>query len=159
MKESIFNILDHSNLLKTEIKNSNILDLYSGIGSFGIECISRSAKKVTFVEHSIDSAKILKENLIKLSILDKSEVYNGMVETFLSKKTNEKFNIFFLDPPFSDFNFIQNLELIKKNNYFEINNLIIIHREKKCEDNFQGCLEIISTKEYGRSKIIFGKFN
>ena len=41
VKESIFNILDHSNLLKTELKNSNILDLYSGIGSFGIECISR----------------------------------------------------------------------------------------------------------------------
>ena len=77
VKESIFNILDHSNLLKTEIKNSNILDLYSGIGSFGIECISRLAKKVTFVERDIGSAKILKENLIKLSILNKSKVYNN----------------------------------------------------------------------------------
>ena len=45
VKENIFNILHHSNLLNIEIKGSNVLDLYSGIGSFGIECISRGAKK------------------------------------------------------------------------------------------------------------------
>ena len=39
VKESVFNILKHSNLVKTKIENSNVLDLYSGIGSFGIECI------------------------------------------------------------------------------------------------------------------------
>ncbi len=36
VKESIFNIIVHSNLLTVKIKNSNILDLYSGIGSFGL---------------------------------------------------------------------------------------------------------------------------
>ena len=46
VKESIFNVLMHSNLIKTKIENSNILDLYSGIGSFGIEAISRNAKKI-----------------------------------------------------------------------------------------------------------------
>ena len=46
VKENIFNILKHSNLIKTKIENSNILDLYSGVGSFGIECISRGAKKL-----------------------------------------------------------------------------------------------------------------
>ena len=46
VKENIFNILAHSNLFLTRIKGSNVLDLYSGIGSFGLECISRGAKKV-----------------------------------------------------------------------------------------------------------------
>ena len=44
VKENIFNIIAHSNLLNINLKNSNILDLYSGIGSFGLECISRGAK-------------------------------------------------------------------------------------------------------------------
>jgi len=158
VKESIFNILDHSNLLKTEIKNSNILDLYSGIGSFGIECISRSAKKVTFVEHNISSAKILKENLVKLSILDKSKVYNETAETFLSKKTNEKFNIFFLDPPFADNHFLNNLKLIRSHRIFNKNHLVIIHREIKSNDELSSILEITQTKNYGRSKILFGFF-
>ena len=50
VKESIFNIIAHSNLLNINLKKSNILDLYSGIGSFGLECISRGANKIIFVE-------------------------------------------------------------------------------------------------------------
>ena len=65
VKESIFNIIEHSNYIKTVIKNSNILDLYSGVGYFGIECISRGSKCVTFVEQDQLAAKILKDNLNK----------------------------------------------------------------------------------------------
>ena len=50
-KESIFNIIEHSKKFKVELKNSIILDLFSGTGSFGIECLSRNAKKVIFVEN------------------------------------------------------------------------------------------------------------
>ena len=48
VKESIFNILTHSKLLNLKLEKSNILDLYSGFGSFGLECISRGASKVFF---------------------------------------------------------------------------------------------------------------
>ena len=48
-KESLFNIIEHSNLLDVKIEKSNILDLFSGVGSFGLECHSRGAKFITFV--------------------------------------------------------------------------------------------------------------
>ena len=60
VRESVFNILKHSNLIKVKIENSNILDLYSGIGSFGIESLSRYAEKVTFIEKDKDAFYILK---------------------------------------------------------------------------------------------------
>ena len=66
VKESIFNILSHSNEIDTKIKNSNVLDLYSGVGSFGLECLSRDAKEVTFIEKNNQISKILKNNLKKL---------------------------------------------------------------------------------------------
>ena len=50
VRESIFNLLTHSNKIILQLKNSNILDLYSGTGSFGLECLSREAKYVFFVE-------------------------------------------------------------------------------------------------------------
>ncbi len=50
VKENIFNIIAHSNLLDINLNKSNILDLYSGVGSFGLECVSRGADKVIFVE-------------------------------------------------------------------------------------------------------------
>ena len=51
VRESIFNILKHSNFIKPKIENSSVLDLYSGIGSFGIESLSRGAKGVVFIEN------------------------------------------------------------------------------------------------------------
>ena len=83
VRENIFNILTHSNLIQTKIENSNVLDLYSGIGSFGIECVSRAAAKVTFVEKNMQSFNILK-NLIELTIIDKAKIYNKDVETLCS---------------------------------------------------------------------------
>ena len=49
-KESIFNILKHSNKFRVNLEGAIVLDLFSGVGSFGIECLSRKAKKVFFVD-------------------------------------------------------------------------------------------------------------
>ena len=63
-KESIFNILHHSNKLSFNLKNSSVLDLFSGVGSFGIECLSREANHVTFVENYSDVLNLLKKTLL-----------------------------------------------------------------------------------------------
>ena len=65
-KESIFNIIHHSNKFKIFFNKANILDIFSGVGSFGIECLSRGAKKVIFIENYKDVLSILKTNLENL---------------------------------------------------------------------------------------------
>ena len=50
-KESIFNILTHAKYINFQIKDCKVLDLFSGIGSFGLECISRGSKFVFFLEN------------------------------------------------------------------------------------------------------------
>jgi len=157
VRENIFNIILHSNIIKTKIKNSNILDLYSGVGSFGIECISRGANKVVFIEQDKEAANILIDNINKLSINDKALIHISKIEKFLNRNIDEKFHLFFLDPPFLDFEFIKILQLIKKKKIFRKDHLVIIHRERKSKDKFENLLEIIEIKEYGRSKIIFGE--
>ena len=159
VKENIFNILIHSKFVRVKIEKCNVLDLYSGIGSFGIECISRGAKKVTFIEKDTISSNILKENLNKLMIFNKSKIYNEKIEKILNKNINEKFDIIFLDPPFKNLDFINNLKFIKSKKFYNDAHVVIIHRERKTEDDLNGYLKIIDTKEYGRSKIIFGFFN
>ena len=69
-KESIFNIIIHSNKLNLELKNSNVLDLFSGVGSFGLECLSRGSKNVTFVENYNNVLPILKKNILNLGYQD-----------------------------------------------------------------------------------------
>jgi len=158
VKENIFNILAHSKLIKIKLESSNILDLYSGVGSFGLECISRGAKKVTFIEKNNLASNVLKENLQKLSIINKSQILNGEVIKILNKNLDEKFNILFLDPPFAEKNFIDDLNLMKKLKLFHDEHIVIIHREKRSQDNLDKLINIIYLKEYGRSKIIFGLF-
>ena len=158
VRENIFNILKHSHSIKVKVENSNILDLYSGVGSFGIESLSRDAKKVTFVEQNVEASNILKENLVTLSLAKKGVIFNDKIEYILKQKIDEKFNIFFLDPPFADLTYLNVLGLIKKNKIFRSNHIVVIHREKKSEDNYKDLLKIIKTKQYSRSKIIFAEF-
>ena len=158
VRESIFNILSHSKKIKVNISNSEILDLYSGIGPFGIECVSRGAKKVTFIEQDFLATKSLKENLIKLSIINFTKVYFCRIEEILSKNIFDKFDVIFLDPPFKDSSFLDNLKTIKNKKLCNNKHILIIHRENKSKDNFNELLKIIDIKIYGRSKIIFAVF-
>ena len=158
VRENIFNILKHSNKIEITVNNAKILDLYSGIGSFGIECISRGAKNVTFVEKDQKIINILKKNLINFSITNQTQIFNQEI-----KKANNlfrsKYDIFFFDPPFKENNFIEVLQKLNKSKCFNNKHLVIIHREKNTHDKLNEILNILMIRQYGRSKIIFGKFN
>ena len=73
-KESIFNIISHSNKININFKNSNVLDLFSGVGSFGIECLSRGVKYVTFAENYNGVLNVLKKNVINLKGVDNYQI-------------------------------------------------------------------------------------
>ena len=155
-KESIFNIIDHSNLININLKNSNILDLFSGVGSFGLECLSRGASTVTFFENYINAVKILKLNISSLNInkkariIEKNVYHEGSLDSL-----NKKFEIIFIDPPFKEKKLNYLLKKIYKLKILEKNGLIIIHRHKKEEDKFPEEYKIIKEKIYGISKLFF----
>jgi len=174
VRENIFNILLHSKLVETNLINANILDLYSGFGSFGLEAISRGAKMVTFVEKDekateilknnlfklkiINKAKILKNNLFKLKIINKAKIFKKNVDEVLLSENLKKYDIYFFDPPYKDKNFLNVLLQLKKKLLSKKEVLIIIHREKRAVEKFDGVFKTFFEKIYGRSKIIFGKF-
>ena len=158
VKENIFNILKHSNLINLKIDEANILDLYSGIGSFGIECISRGAKKVTFIEQNKEAFTVLEKNLLKLSIMKDALIINDKIENCLNSTLLKHYDILFCDPPFSDHEFIKNLKTIAKKKICKKEHLVIIHRENDASKELKEILNILFFREYGRSKIIFGTF-
>ena len=96
VKESIFN------MLKGEIEGKKILDLFAGTGNLGIEAISRGAKKVTFVDFSAQSVKVIKKNLKSLSCLGYAEILKSDYRKAVQKlaQQGKKFDIIFADPPY-----------------------------------------------------------
>tara|TARA_Y100000996_G_C22441103_1_gene609821 strand:+ start:400 stop:960 length:561 start_codon:yes stop_codon:yes gene_type:complete len=155
-KESIFNILHHSNKLKTNIEESIILDLFSGVGSFGIECISRKAKKVFFVENYKKVLPVLKKNLNSLKSFKNFEIIEkDIYKDDLFNNFNLNFDIIFLDPPYQDNNIDKILIKIKNSKILNKKGIIILHRHKKDSEVFSKEFKIIEEKKYGISKIIF----
>ena len=106
MKVRIFDIL------REDIVNKDVLDLYAGAGSFGLEALSRGAKSCTFVEASKGADLIIKKNVAHTGFLPESTVIREKVEDFLYKNVTNRekgtlptpYDIVFLDPPYKLFN-------------------------------------------------------
>ena len=73
-KESIFNIIKHSNKFTINFSNSFILDLFCGVGSFGIECLSRGVQEVIFIENYSKVLPLLKKNLVSLNSIQNYKI-------------------------------------------------------------------------------------
>ena len=156
-KESIFNILNHSNKFDIQLENSNVLDLFSGVGSFGLECFSRGASNVTFVENYDNVLPILKKNISNLNYQEKSIIIENDIINNLNFKTFKKqFDVIFMDPPYKENKISSILNNIIKFKVLNINGIVIIHRHKKEKDQFPEKFNIIEEKTYGISKVIFG---
>ncbi len=155
-KESIFNIIIHSKKFNLNILDLNILDLFSGVGSFGIECLSRGANKVTFIENYAGVLSILKKNLLGLNSIKNYEIIEkDIYKDKLELDLKDKFDLIFLDPPYKDKNLIELFKKLEDLKILKSSALIILHRHKNEKDKLPSNFRIIEEKKYGISKIFF----
>lgn len=149
VKEAIFSMLANN------IYDANVLDLFSGSGSLGIECLSRGASSVVFNDLNNGAYKIINKNLEKIE--EKSIVYNLDYEVLLNKLSieNNSFDLIFLDPPY-DLMLLNNIiNLIDTFNLLNKNGIIICESNLKEEILLNDKYEIDKQKKYGNTKIVF----
>tara|TARA_Y100000591_G_scaffold196437_1_gene170043 strand:- start:18 stop:581 length:564 start_codon:yes stop_codon:yes gene_type:complete len=159
-KESIFNIIKHSNKLDFNLNNSNILDLFSGVGSFGLEALSRNANFVTFVENYLSVVKILRKNIQNLNLGQKTKVIEKDILSNLDfTELNQKYDLIFIDPPFKEKKIKHLILNIYRSEILSSSGIIIIHRNSKYDDVFPKELNILEKKTYGVSQIFFCNFD
>lgn len=90
VKESVFNILQF------DIEGRRVLDLFAGTGQLGIECLSRGAREVVFIDQSRDAVKIVKENLKACGFT--APVLQQDALSYLG--ACGRFDLIFVDPPY-----------------------------------------------------------
>lgn len=154
VKESLFNIIN------SYIMDSNVLDLFAGTGSLGIECLSRGAKGCTFVDISKDSIDIVKSNIKRARVEEDSFIINSDFKTAIDKlkMQNSKFDIVFMDPPYYKNMFIESIEKIDNSNLLNEEGIIVIEHDS--DDSFPeklGRLEKTRDKKYGNTTLTFYK--
>lgn len=140
VKESIFN------LIQFDIYGAKVLDLFSGTGAFGIECISRGAQHVVLIDSNPQAIKIIKENLANVD--GNFEVKNTDGITYL-KTCQQKFNLILLDPPYKTKLGTDAIDIIIQNNLLENLGIIVFETDKEHEFNFTNPNFEVNKKVYG----------
>ncbi len=95
------------------IENANVLDIFAGTGSYGIEAASRGAKKITLIENNANAYKALKSNIALVKKSVRAEMSAIFADCFKCSKilAEENFDIVFADPPYS---LLNNSDFCKK---------------------------------------------
>ena len=150
VKESIFAII------QGHIEDSIVLDLFSGSGNYGIEAISLGAKKVCFNDNNNEAVKVIKKNIEKFNILDKSIVYKLDYLKCLEILRNSKLklDLVFLDPPYKD-NVIDNiLKYLNENKLLNNDSYVIVELINDNLKDSYGTLKKYKNRKYGE-KIVY----
>ncbi len=149
IKEYIFQLLNDF------VLNANVLDLFAGSGSLGLEALSRGAEHVTFVDNSQASLRVLRRNIGRIKVEEPFSVIKKDVLKFL-QKNKQPFDLIFADPPFKWDEFDKLLPLIFKPENLTEYGLLVLESEKNHEIQWEGELyEKLRQKKFDRSIITF----
>lgn len=98
IKESLFNVLRHHDL----IDGRRVADVFSGVGSLGLETLSRGAQFATFVEQDPKIAAYLDKNILKAGFVAQSRVMrvNAFRVGAPVEPLGPKHDLVFVDPPY-----------------------------------------------------------
>jgi 16S rRNA (guanine966-N2)-methyltransferase len=150
VKQALFNILGE------RVGGAVFLDLFAGAGGIGIEALSRGAERVTFVDVSHDSLRVVMQNIEELGLGNRSEVVLLQAELFL-KKPSGPYDIVFLDPPYAD-NMRPLLELLAGAGVLMPDSIVITeHFKKQSSPGNAGCLTLYREARYGDTVLAFYK--
>ncbi|MCX7727172.1 MAG: 16S rRNA (guanine(966)-N(2))-methyltransferase RsmD [Chitinispirillaceae bacterium] len=108
-----------------DFTGQRVLDLFAGTGSFGLECLSRGAKWVDFVEFSNKAISVLIKNVEKLNCGELCHIHRRKVSAFLNS-TDNKWDTIFLDPPYNCNLINETISLVYERNLLFSDGILII---------------------------------
>ena len=153
-KEVIFNTL--SSILFTQEKNYkeiDILDIFCGTGSLGIEAISRGGRNIIFIDNSKKAINLTKRNCEKLNIKNVKILYYNFFEINLS--LIKQADVIFLDPPYKLNSPLEILRILLSKNLLKSNGILIFETSIKNElQNFKE-LRLLKKKKVSKSSYYF----
>ncbi len=146
VKEALFSSLS------PVIKDAYVLDAFSGSGALALEAISRGAFRAVLLENNKDAFNVCKKNIEKARVSDKTSLLFTDALSYI-KNTEEKFDIIFLDPPYSEGLYRE--FLIHAASKLKENGLIIAEYEEANTPQIPPSLSVIKQKKYGRCNLLY----
>lgn len=159
LRNSLFNIM------QSIIPEANVLNLFAGTGSLGIESLSRGARFCLFVENNRQCFDLIKKNLAQLGFDKQSEVVfsDGLKMMPRLQAQPYKFDIAFIDPPYRFFDQVSIRERLLKvldemagDKLLSRQGLVIIeHRSNQLLTIDLVNLKLVDRRKYGQTVLSF----
>ena len=145
VKEAIFS------MLFDKVTDAFVLDLFAGSGALGLEALSRGAGKSVFVDANPKACSVIKANIESAKMEGASLVVRSDAAEYLkkAKAENEKFDLIFLDPPYSKGLVEEALSLIEEYGILKENGLIICEFDSTEKPDIKS-FNLVKDKKYGR---------
>lgn len=145
-KEALFSSLG------SLVEGADVLDLFAGSGSIGIEALSRGANGAVFVELGRQAIVALRDNLASTGF-DNAAVINQTVGSYLDSP-GPAFDIIFCDPPWElSNNEVENLAAAAAGRAKDGAVLIVHRRSSDPELQVVGPWRLATQRRYGDGKI------
>jgi 16S rRNA (guanine966-N2)-methyltransferase len=142
--------------LGDEIRGVVALDLFAGVGLFGVEALSRGAAGVTFVERDDALVGHLEKNLKTLGLADAARVYCDDVLSYLSlTRPSTSYGVVFLDPPYGRGLAFRTVEMLAEWSGFDGRTLGIAKVFKKERFAAPASLSLLETRRVGDDNLHF----
>lgn len=155
VRESIFSMLLARGV---DFRAARVIDLFAGSGSLGIECLSRGALDVWFVEKAAKAAALIRKNIKDLGVgNDHAKVIAKDLFGVLAKKPDAPFDLIFIDPPYGKDMLVPSLEKALNNGWVADGALVLAEVEtaiKAPETGPIAEMELLTDREYGQTRII-----
>jgi 16S rRNA (guanine966-N2)-methyltransferase len=145
--------------LGSKITGANVLDLFAGTGSLGIESLSRNCSLVYFVDESLESIRLIEYNISILKVDgEKYKIIKSDVLKFFNFHVDLKWDIIFLDPPYrieSDI-MMRLFDIISKSEFVKSDTIMIYEyffkRDIREEINK---LKVVKESHFGDKNVVY----
>lgn len=147
LRETLFNWLIN------DIHGARVLDCFAGSGVLGIEALSRGAAHTTFIEQSVQQAKLLQNSCEQLRLPnDTWHVFTGDAISLLSAGTDSTvFDIVFIDPPYAKDLWQPILTTLITHSLIDANTLLYIETDKTLDEQTLRQFEVVKQTKVGQA--------
>ncbi|MBD3367284.1 MAG: 16S rRNA (guanine(966)-N(2))-methyltransferase RsmD [Candidatus Eisenbacteria bacterium] len=152
VRESLFGMLE------PDLPGANVLDLFAGSGSLGIEALSRGAREATFIEQSGKVLRVLEDNIESLGLRGRSLVIRGDALRLVRERRvpTAPFDVVFVDPPYSSGHAERALRCIGP--LVAPRGVVVVERARGtdadgAQDDASSRLELVRRRGYGSTEV------
>lgn len=139
-----------------DIKGLTVLDPFAGSGALAIEAISRSAKSAVAIEVDKGAHAVITKNITSLGIESQVKAVRAFASAWSTRHQAQFFDIILADPPYDR---IPYKDLLRLPRHLNPGGIFVLSWPGKDEPMKFETLEIIQTKNYGDSQLVFYKNN